>query len=62
VVCGFALMARPVNLAWPFDNMDDRPIKGDSEWQQYAVVLDVPSEATALAYGILLSGAPAKCG
>jgi hypothetical protein len=40
-----------------FDNMDDRPIKGDSEWQQYAVVLDVPSEATALAYGILLSGA-----
>lgn len=40
-----------------FDNMDDRPIKGDSEWHQYAIVLDVPAEATALAYGILLSGA-----
>jgi hypothetical protein len=39
-----------------FDNMDDRPIKGDSEWRQYTIVLDVPTEATALAYGILLSG------
>ena len=39
-----------------FDNMDDRPIKGDSEWQEYAIVLDVPSDAAALAYGILLSG------
>jgi hypothetical protein len=40
-----------------FDNMNDRPIKGDSEWRQYAIVIDVPAEATALAYGILLNGA-----
>jgi hypothetical protein len=40
-----------------FDNMDDRPIKGDSEWRQYAIVLDVPAKARALAYGVLLNGA-----
>lgn len=38
------------------DNMDDRPIKGSSDWQRYEIVLDVPIGATALAYGILLSG------
>ncbi len=25
-----------------FDNMQDRPIKGASNWQRYAVVLEVP--------------------
>ena len=39
-----------------FDNMHDRPIRGDSDWQPYSIVLDVPKEATAIAFGILLSG------
>ena len=39
-----------------FDNMEDRPIKGVTEWKKYEIVLDVPSDATGLAYGILLSG------
>jgi RNA polymerase sigma factor (sigma-70 family) len=39
-----------------FDNMDDRPISGSTDWSRYAVVLDVPPEATALAFGVLLIG------
>jgi hypothetical protein len=45
---------REANLA--FDNMDDRPIKGSTDWHPYSIVLDVPAEASALAYGVLLSG------
>jgi hypothetical protein len=40
-----------------FDNMNDRPIKGTTDWKEYSVVLDVPETATALAYGIFISGA-----
>ena len=39
-----------------FDNMLDRPIKGTSEWKKYEIVLDVPLNATNLAYGALLVG------
>ncbi len=39
-----------------FDNMEDRPIKGSSEFRNYEVVLDVPQDATGVAFGILLSG------
>jgi hypothetical protein len=39
-----------------FDNMQERPIRGDSGWQQYAIVLDVSKDATALGFGVLLSG------
>ena len=40
-----------------FDNMQDRPIKGTTDWKEYSVVLDVPEKATALAYGMFISGA-----
>ena len=40
-----------------FDNMDSRPVKGTTGWQPYSVVLDVPANATALAYGFFVSGA-----
>jgi hypothetical protein len=40
-----------------FDNMQNRPIKGDTEWQRYSVVLDVPEAALAVHFGILLAGA-----
>jgi hypothetical protein len=36
--------------------MQSRPIKGTSGWQQYNVVLDVPKDATGIAFGILLTG------
>jgi hypothetical protein len=39
-----------------FDNMQGRPIKGTSDWKPYQVVLDVPDEAQAIAFGILLEG------
>jgi hypothetical protein len=39
-----------------FDNMQNRPIKGDTEWQRYSVVLDVPEAALAVYFGILLNG------
>ena len=39
-----------------FDNMQERPIKGTQGWTQHAIVLDVDSKATAVAFGILLSG------
>jgi hypothetical protein len=39
-----------------FDNMQDRAIKGTTAWKKYEIVLDVPSNASILAYGALLSG------
>jgi hypothetical protein len=40
-----------------FDNMQDRPIKGNESWETHDVVLDVPQDATGISFGILLSGA-----
>jgi hypothetical protein len=40
-----------------FDNMQDRPIKGTSDWKRHEIVLDVAPEATFISFGILLSGA-----
>jgi hypothetical protein len=39
-----------------FDNMEDRPIKGTSDWTPYSIVLDVPPQAKGLALGVLLQG------
>lgn len=39
-----------------FDNMGDRPIVGDTEWNHYYIVLDVPENSAIIAFGVLLSG------
>lgn len=43
-----------------FDNMyngkKDRSTKGTTDWKKYEIVLNVPSNATRLAYGALLGG------
>lgn len=39
-----------------FDNMNDRAVKGTSDWQEASIVLDVPDGASALAYGFFVSG------
>jgi len=39
-----------------FDNMQDRAIKGTTDWRRYEVVLDVPEDATGIAIGMLLTG------
>lgn len=40
-----------------FDNMQDRAIKGTSDWKKYEIVLDVPESAQDIAFGLLLTGA-----
>lgn len=40
-----------------FDNMQDRGIKLSQPWSTYDVVLDVPTDATTINFGVLLSGA-----
>jgi hypothetical protein len=44
------------NSVVALDNMQNRGIKGTADWQQYAVVLDVPNDATGIAFRILLNG------
>ena len=39
-----------------FDNMEQRPVKGTSEWVRREVVLNVPPDASAIAIGALLVG------
>ncbi|MFY9308372.1 MAG: hypothetical protein WAQ28_04900 [Bacteroidia bacterium] len=39
-----------------FDNMGNRPIKGTTGWTKYEIVLDVPENASLIAYGALLDG------
>jgi hypothetical protein len=43
-----------------FDNMHDgkkdRAIRGTTDWEKYEIVLDVPDEASNIAYGALLAG------
>ncbi|RKD92450.1 helix-turn-helix protein [Mangrovibacterium diazotrophicum] len=39
-----------------FDNMQDRPIKGTTDWTKYEIILDVPEESVSLNYGILVAG------
>lgn len=39
-----------------FDNMMDRRITGTMDWKRYEIVLDVPKEATAIYFGMLVSG------
>jgi len=46
----------PVARTVAFDNMQNRAIKGTSDWQKYEVVLDVPQNAAGIYFGILLTG------
>ncbi len=39
-----------------FDNMESRPIKGTTIWKKYEIVLDVPGNASLIAFGALLDG------
>lgn len=38
------------------DNMKDRKITGTTAWKKYEIVLDVPDNASLIAYGALLDG------
>jgi hypothetical protein len=39
-----------------FDNMQDRAIKGSSDWTKCEIFLDVPEESGTLNFGVLISG------
>lgn len=39
-----------------FDNMQDRPITGTTDWMAYEIVLKVADQAHAVAFGVILSG------
>ena len=39
-----------------FDNMEQRPIKGTTDWKAYEIVVDVPERSQEIAFGILLTG------
>jgi hypothetical protein len=39
-----------------FDNMNDRPIKGTSDWTPYSVVLDASPNAQGIFFGVILIG------
>ncbi len=43
-------------LGTAFDNMNDRPLKGDFGWQEAAVVLDIPVDTRSLSFGMLIEG------
>lgn len=57
VFCGFWMrIDNSLGDIVQFDNMSNRPITGDTEWNHYAVVLDVPDNSTIISFGVLLSG------
>lgn len=39
-----------------YDNMENRPIVGSSDWRKYEIVLDVPSNAEKITLGVFLYG------
>jgi hypothetical protein len=39
-----------------FDNMGDRPITKETEWNHHSIVLDVPKNSDSISFGVLLSG------
>lgn len=40
-----------------FDNMQDRPLRGTTDWTRCEVVLDIDEQAASVSFGALLSGA-----
>ncbi|WP_243458052.1 helix-turn-helix domain-containing protein [Sporosarcina sp. Te-1] len=39
-----------------FDNMSNRPLKGNIDWNYYSLILKVPEESKVISFGILLQG------
>jgi len=46
----------PLHKVLGFDNMGSRPVTGTTGWTQYDIVLDVPAESVAIAFGFFLNG------
>lgn len=46
----------PSEETYSFDNMENRPIIGSTEWTKYECVLDVPEGSKDVLFGILIEG------
>lgn len=44
------------NPSVAFDNMNNRAVKGNTDWKKFEIVLDVPDYAFTVNYGMMLSG------
>jgi hypothetical protein len=53
---GFWLRIDYANSKNILDNMYDRPVKGNTEWTKYEIVLEVPETAKNIGFGALLHG------
>ncbi len=48
--------SRKVQESLSFDNMQDRPVTGTTDWIKCEITLDVPEESGAISFGALISG------
>lgn len=48
--------SKQLNKVLSFDNMENRPIKGDNDWTKCEIILDVPEDSGSLNFGVLLVG------
>ena len=39
-----------------FDNMENRAVKGTTDWQRYEITLEVPENAVNIAFGVMVVG------
>jgi len=46
----------PSEKTYSFDNMENRPIIGDTEWTKYECILEVPEGSKEILFGILVEG------
>ena len=53
---GFFMRVDTDRGAVALDNMDNRAVKGTSDWKMYSIVLDVPTAATKIVFGPILAG------
>jgi hypothetical protein len=44
------------NESLGFDNMQDRPVTGNSDWTKCEIIMDIPVESITLNFGALISG------
>jgi hypothetical protein len=49
--------ARPLRFDNMFERRTNGPVRGDVDWVERTIVLDVPEEAHSIHYGIMLGGA-----
>ena len=52
----FSVYGQAGRINISFDNMCNRKISGTTDWTKYELVLEVPHDASKLAFGVILNG------